>query len=176
MPRGKRNNPNLPTFQQEDGEQVRKILSSMLPEWLQEDDKQLDTRNPEQVKRKITEYFISCQQNGLRPMLVGMLSVLGIKYKDYANNTAELKRVTSDESIEIIKKGHKFIASYLEQIATTGHLNPPVAIFLMKNYIGLTDVQSIELTPKQDITATQTAEQIAESIPLEIEQNDDTQP
>ena len=171
VPRGKRNNPNLPPIQSESNERATQVLSALLPMWL--DSQNIDTRDAEQVTQAITQYFITCSNNGLRPMLTGLLAYMGIKYRDYANNTAVYKRQTSDESRDVIKKGHAFISAYLEQISVSGHLNPPVAIFLMKNYTGLTDEQKIEISPKADLSATQTAEQIEQSIPLEIEQTDD---
>lgn len=172
MPRGKRNNPNLPNVvQPEDGQKAGKILVDMLPMLdigLDEDRKPLAyTDDQRELINGITAYFKLCAAKGLRPGIIGLCGCIGLSYREYRSERDGLTHHISNENLRVIKRAHSFIEQYIEQCGANGLLNPATLIFWQKNYTGLSDNQDITITPKTDITATKTLDQLERDIPID---------
>lgn len=172
MPRGKRNNPNLPSIAQpEDGQKAGKILVDMLPMLdigLDEGRKPLAyTDNPKELIDGITAYFKLCASKGLRPGIIGLCGCIGLTYREYKNEREGNTHHISNTNKAIIKKAHSFVEQFIEQCGANGLLNPATLIFWQKNFSNLSDSQDVTITPKADITATKTLDQLERDIPID---------
>lgn len=96
----------------------------------------------EALKQRINDYFCWCRDCGVRPGVEGISTALGIHRSTFYRWS---KGIDCDqERFEIVRSAKGLIDTYLEICATSGKLNPPVAIFLMKNYLGYEDSLTIE--------------------------------
>jgi len=166
MPKGspRKHLPQLQPF--EDTEKAMQIARVMFSP--DKTENSVDLKDAEQVEQAIQIYIDKCISDNLRPGIVGLCAAIGLTYREFKNELNGLSHKTSPECLSIIKKYRSLINAYMEQCASQGVLNPVLAIFWQKNYVGLTDTQAVELIPKTDMAATQTLEQIEESIPLDI--------
>jgi hypothetical protein len=73
--------------------------------------------------------------------------------------------------MDMIKKALATLSQMREQYGATGKLNPVTLIFWQKNYDGLTDVQQIEVSAKDQNAAEQTPEQIAAALEADVIQD-----
>lgn len=94
---------------------------------------------PEIMKQKIDEYFVSCNENGKVPTVIGLCNFLDIdratliRYEDY-----------SDEFCNVIKKAKAEIEDAYVQTAIMSK-NPAGVIFILKNHFGYVDKQEIDM-------------------------------
>lgn len=162
---------NLPTNKPpfEDKATAGKILADMLPMF----ELKTDTSKPPAysdaglLTAAITTYFRHCSAKGLRPGIIGLCAAVDIDYKTYKAAYTGMTHVISSECLAILQKAHRFIDSYTEQTAAAGVLNPVLAIFWEKNFTGLSDSQDITISPRADITATKTLDQLERDIPID---------
>ena len=164
---------NLPTNKPpfEDKATAGKILADMLPmfELKTDTSKPPAYTNAELLTAAITTYFRHCSSKGLRPGIIGLCAAVDIDYKTYKAAYTGMTHVISNECLSILQKAHRFIDSYTEQTAAAGVLNPVLAIFWEKNFTGLSDSQDITISPRADITATKTLDQLEKDIPDDTE-------
>ena len=117
----------------------------------------IDIDSDDAVQERITEYFTYCIDSDIRPGVEGMAMALGVNRRTLwdweMGNTRNNSVVRSD----IIRKGKQFLALYLENLASTGKINPVTWIFMMKNHFGYKDIQEHTFTP---------ASALGEQIPL----------
>lgn len=162
---------NLPTNKPpfEDKATAGKILADMLPmlELKAISDKPPAYTDKELLLSAVTDYFRHCSEKGLRPGIIGLCAAVDIDYKTYKSVLLGVSHAISHDCIEILQKAHRFIDSYTEQTAAAGVLNPVLAIFWEKNFTGLSDSQDITISPRADITATKTLDQLEQDIPID---------
>lgn len=79
----------------------------------------------------------------------------------------------SSSTIDLIKKAKVALSTYREMLGSTGKINPVTLIFWQKNYDGLEDKQTMEITPRQGLEADQTPEEISrqleQDIPIDVD-------
>lgn len=129
----------------------------------------IDLHNAEEVSKAIQGYFERCAARGLRPGNLGLYAALGMtkqEVSDVIRGTNKSK--ASPATIDLLKKAKAVLSEYREQLGAQGKLNPVTMIFWQKNYDGLTDTQSIEISANTGPAAVLTPEEIAQQIEKDI--------
>jgi len=126
-----------------------------------------DINNPEEVYTAIAEYFRSCIERGLRPGNMGLYARLG-KSRQEINNIIHGRTKINPAANDMIKKALATLSQMREQYGATGKLNPVTLIFWQKNYDGLTDTQTIEVSARDTSAAEQTPEEIAAALEADV--------
>lgn len=128
-----------------------------------------DLHDPQQVRDAIINYFTSCQRNHTRPGNLGLYAALGMSRQDFNNViTGKSKSKVSPDCIDMLKRASRSIGAYRENLALNGKINPVTYIFMGKNYDGLQDQTTLEVTTSQGPTAQRTPEEIARQIEQDI--------
>lgn len=116
---------------------VQEIVSSL---------KQLHDRGKpttdEEIKQRIDEYFLFCQQSSLRPGIESLCMALHISRTTLFNWNNGTN--CSQKCQEYIQSAKAFIGAFIEQAMLGGRISPPSGIFLMKNWLSYKDSISIE--------------------------------
>lgn len=128
----------------------------------------IDISDPEQVKERIGMYFDYCVKNDRRPQVVGLCNWLGIN----RNTLNEWKNgeVRSSTHGDIIKKAYSIMEEMWTDFMLYNKVNPPVGIFLSKNWFNYKDVADVVVTPNnpmQGLDAEQARKRLEEAIPDE---------
>ena len=138
---------NYPQGQLEDMEpsSVQEIVTS-----LKELHDQGRPRTDEEVKKRIDDFFTFCQTSSIRPGIETLCCALSISRTTlFKWNNGDC---CSPKCQEYIQSAKAFIGAFIEQAMLGGKINPPVGIFLAKNWLGYKDTVSIEEnTPKTDV-------------------------
>lgn len=101
----------------------------------------------ESVKTRVREYFELCDKRGLRPSNLGLYASLNLTRQDVSDVLRERnKSKVSPGAIDIIQKAKLALSMYREQLALSGKVSPPIAIFWSKNFDGMQDVAQVEVT------------------------------
>lgn len=133
----------------------------------------VDLRNSEEVSAAIDGYFKDCISRGLRPGNLGLYAVLGLSKQEVSNELRGVTHKLSSSTIDLIKKAKVALSTYREMLGSTGKINPVTLIFWQKNYDGLEDKQTMEITPQKDLEADRTPEeiekQIEQDIPIDVD-------
>lgn len=128
----------------------------------------IDISDPEQVKKRIGEYFQHCADNDRKPQIVGMCNWLGISRNTlHTWTTGEYRNNTHSD---VIKKAVNFIEEMWADYMLNGKLNPASGIFLAKNWYGYKDVADVVVTPNnplQEMDAEQARKRITDAIPMD---------
>jgi len=109
----------------------------------------IDISDPEQVKNRITEYFIYCEKNDRKPQLVGMANWLGVSRETL--NTWKRGEYRSETHSDIIKKAVDVLEEIWADYMQNGKINPASGIFLGKNFFGYRDEQQVVITPNNPL-------------------------
>lgn len=129
----------------------------------------VDLHDPEAVASAIDGYFKNCMKRGLRPGNLGLYASLGLSKQDVSDAIrGRNKSKLSSASIDLLKKAKVALSTYREMLGSTGKINPVTLIFWQKNYDGLEDKQTMEITPRKDLEADRTPDEIAKQIEADI--------
>ena len=111
----------------------------------------IDVSDPEQVKERIGLYFDYCSKNDRRPQVVGLCNWLGIN-RDTLNQwkNGEYRK---DTHTDIIKKAYSIMEEMWTDFMLYNKVNPPVGIFLSKNWFNYKDVADVVVTPNNPYQA-----------------------
>lgn len=107
----------------------------------------IDLDDAGQVEERIGWYFGHCAEKGIKPSVAGLALALGIDRKslyDWGN-----RRRNGSAQADLIKRARDAIICATEFYAQDGKINPAIAIFLLKNHGGYTDVQQLTVEAKQ---------------------------
>ena len=120
----------------------------------------------EQVKERIGMYFEHCAKNDRKPQIVGMCNWLGIN----RNTLNEWKNgeVRNSTHGDIIKKAYSIMEEMWTDFMIYNKVNPPVGIFLSKNWYGYKDVADVVVTPNnpmQGLDADTARQRLMDAIP-----------
>lgn len=157
----KRNRPDLANFGAENTEPgdnsryLRYAMASLdLPP--------IDISDPEQVKRRIYDYFEYCVENDRKPNKIGMANWLGVDATTV--NSWEREEYRALTHSPVIKKAvsilHELWADYMQN----GKVNPASGIFLGKNMFGYKDTQDVVVTPQTPLGDYQSPEELQKRI------------
>lgn len=154
-------------FGAEPGENAR-FIRFALASW---DLPPIDISDPEQVKKRIGEYFQHCADNDRKPQIVGMCNWLGISRNTlHTWTTGEYRNASHSD---IIKKAVNFIEEMWADYMLSGKLNPASGIFLAKNWYGYKDIADVVVTPNnplQDLDAETAQKRLLDAVPDEDEE------
>ena len=133
-----------------------------------------DLHNPEEVRQAILNYFESCDRHGVRPANLGFYAAMGLSKQDYNNIiTGKSKSKASPACIDLMQKTHRILSSYREALAMSGKVNPVTAIFWSKNFDGMQDQTTLNISadpgPAARMTPEEVARQIEKDIPIDAE-------
>lgn len=103
----------------------------------------IDISDPQQVEKRIYEYFQFCIDNDRKPNMIGMANWIGINH-DTLNSwkRGEYRRATHSALIE---KSVMILEELWADYMQNGKMNPASGIFLAKNMFGYRDV--IDIAP-----------------------------
>ncbi len=144
----KRNRPDLANFGQENvepGDNARYLrwarLSLSLPP--------IDISDAKQVEQRINEYFTACEDNDMKPNMVGMANWLGVSRETV--NTWKRGEYRSNTHSDVIRKAVDILESLWVDYMQNGKINPASGIFLAKNMFQYKDTQDVVLTPNSPL-------------------------
>lgn len=159
---------NLPTFPK-----------NKVSQWLREDNvkafnkilldkafmKHFSLTEPEVLRRELKGYFECCYSHDIVPTISSMSVWLGVNKDTIYSNIANKTRVA-----DVLSQAVDFCHSVNENGAISGNINTVLYMFLSKNYYGMKDNSTLNLTTGiQDATVnnTNTMKVIQEQIALE---------
>ncbi|MDE7177065.1 MAG: DNA-packaging protein [Lachnospiraceae bacterium] len=96
----------------------------------------------EEIKQRIDEYFLLCQQSSIRPGIESLCLSLHISRTTLFNWNNGTN--CSAKCQEYVQSAKAFIGAFIEQAMLGGKISPPSGIFLMKNWLSYKDAVSIE--------------------------------
>lgn len=141
----KRNRPDLANFGAENAEpgDNSRFLRHAMVSW---DMPPVDISDPEQVKNRITDYFVYCADNDRKPNMIGMANWLGV---DRATvNSWKTGEYRASTHLPVVKKAVDIMEELWVDYMLNGKVNPASGIFLGKNMFGYKDTQDVVVTPK----------------------------
>ena len=157
----KRNRPDLAKFGEENvkpgdnSRYLRYALASLdLPP--------IDISDPEQVKKRIYEYFQFCIENDRKPNMVGMANWIGIEPETL--RTWKNGQYRSSTHSGMIKKAIMILEEMWVDYMQNGKINPASGIFLAKTMFGYRDVIDIAPTTAPPLGDTPDQKQLEERI------------
>lgn len=134
---------------------------------------EVDLNDSAAVADAIDGYFRDCIARGLRPGNLGLYAVLGLTKQDVSNAIRGYSKRLSPTTIDLLKKAKVALSTYREMLGSTGKINPVTLIFWQKNYDGLEDRQTMEITPKQgqepEMSPEEVRQQLEQDIPIDTE-------
>jgi len=128
----------------------------------------IDISDPEQVQKRLGDYFTYCAENDRRPQIVGMCNWLGINRQTL--NEWKNGDVRSATHGDIVKKAYEIMEEMWTDYMQYGKISPPTAIFLAKNWFNYKDVADVVVTPNNPMSGldTETArKRLIEGVPQE---------
>lgn len=127
----------------------------------------IDLDNPEEVRRRLSEYFAIQAKHDIKPTVAGMAMVLGMDRKtllaivhDYPTGSTGYKSALPKSVTELIKNAYFLLENLWENYMGAGKLNPVTGIFLGKNNYGYQDKTEYVVTPNQQNDSDYSPEEI----------------
>ena len=107
----------------------------------------IDTKNIEQLEKRIIDYFSVCAEDDMKPSVSGLALALGTDRR----RLWEWRETETDVRSDTIKKAYQMLNLLMEEYMQNGKINPVSGIFLMKNNFGYSDKQEFVLTPNNPL-------------------------
>ena len=123
----------------------------------------IDLKDPEQIRKRCSEYFEFCIKNDTRPTVSGLcLSLKCVRQRlwEWAND--------DDERGRVVKAAKDIINSLVETWAVSGRMSPPVAIFWSKNLLGYNDEVTLTAVDNRTLRAERSPAELAKLIEEDI--------
>lgn len=116
----------------------------------------IDVMVPEEIEKRVSEYFLFCEQKGLKPAVESLCLALGVHRSRF-----NAWRQQGGYRGEIMNKAAQMIAAITEDSGLNGGMNPAAYCFTMKNHFGYSDitevrtqqVETMQLPSKEEIIA-----------------------
>ena len=108
----------------------------------------IDLDDADQVEERISWYFGHCSEKAIKPSVAGLALALGVDRRRLYEWDKGISRNGSRQQ-DLIKRARDAIICATEFYAQDGKMNPAIAIFLLKNHGGYTDVQQLTVEAKQ---------------------------
>lgn len=108
----------------------------------------IDLDDAKQVEERIGWYFGHCAEKAIKPSVAGLALALGIDRRRLYEWDKGISRNGSRQQ-DLIKRARDAIICATEVYAQDGKMNPAIAIFLLKNHGGYTNVQQLTVEAKQ---------------------------
>lgn len=100
---------------------------------------------PEEAKKRISEYFKFCQRADRKPSVEGLALALGT-----TRQNLWLWEQSDVEMGEIIGRAKTLINAMLTDFAMNSKISPVFGIWLQKNHFGYSETKQIEIIPPQE--------------------------
>ena len=139
--KGKYNLPNNQPLNAEPGDNTKYVAHAMQVMSMPP----IDTRDPEQVRKRIADYFVLCTENDMKPSVKGFLNALKIGRTTLWEWKQGNFRAGTHQAI--ILEAYDMLEALWEDYMQNGKINPVSGIFLGKNNFGYQDKQDIVVTP-----------------------------
>ena len=162
-----RNRPDLANFGEEHtepGDNARYLRYAMASLSLPP----IDISDPEQVQKRIMEYFDYCVQNDRKPNIKGLGNWLGVDATTV--NSWRRGEYRAETHSPVIKKAVDILEEMWWDYGQNGRCNPAAWIFIGKNAFGMRDEQQVVITPNnplQDLSADDARKRLVDAIPDE---------
>lgn len=157
----KRKSPPRPQQQvQTDPGDNAKYLAHSMKMW---DWQKPDMGDANAVQQRVTDYFMLCNADDMKPTVTGMALAFGVDRKTIWRwvNGIEAGHLTA-ESRNTLKKAYSILEAQMENYMQYGKINPVSGIFLMKNNMGYEDKTEMVITPKSPIGEADDTQALAE--------------
>ena len=124
------------------------------------------------VENRVFEYFTICEDNDMKPSVVGLAVALGCS-RDYLWKLRTGAKGKNPDVVDTLKRAVELLDLQMVDYMQNGKINPVSGIFLMKNNFGYADKQEVVVTPnnplegEKDVAALE--EQYQASVPVEAE-------
>lgn len=119
----------------------------------------------EEIKQRIDDYFLFCQNSSIRPGIESLALALHVSRQSIFNWANGIN--CSKACQEYIQTAKAFISAYIEQAMLSGKISPPSGIFLAKNWLGYKDTLSIEENlPKEENKRVLTVQELSQQMGL----------
>ena len=111
----------------------------------------VDLQKPEQVQKRVFEYFQLCADHDMKPGVTAVGLALGLdRRRLWELNVDDARQMrVPQETKDIIKGVYTSLELLWESYMQNGKINPVSGIFLGKNNFGYKDQQEYVLTPNQ---------------------------
>lgn len=105
----------------------------------------IDISDPEQVQKRIADYFMFCVENDRKPNIKGLGNWIGVDATTV--NSWKRGEYRSSTHTPLIKKAVDILEELWLDYMMNGKVNPGSGIFIGKNLFGYKDVQDVTLSP-----------------------------
>lgn len=132
----------------------------------------VDMSDEKQVESRVFEYFEICQEEDMKPSVVGLAIALGVS-RDYLWKVRTGNKGKNPAVVDTLKTAVELLDAQMVDYMQNGKINPVSGIFLMKNNFGYADKQEVVVTPNnpldgdKDVAALE--EQYKASVPIDTE-------
>lgn len=154
-----RNRPDLAKFGEENtlpGDNTRYLRFARVPLSLPP----IDISDQKQVAARIDQYFDACEENDMKPNMVGMANWLGVS-RDTVNKWKR-GETRGETHSDVIRKAVDILESLWVDYMQNGKINPASGIFLAKNMFQYKDVQDVVVQPNSPIGDVAEQKQLAD--------------
>lgn len=128
-------------------------------------------QNETELRQRINDFFSFCAEHNLRPGIESLSLALGVSRVSFWQ-WCRSDSNKSHEWVELCRTAKQLIISFTEQAAISGHISPPVGIFLLKNLASYRDTISFEDISSDDAEMTsETSYEIAKKMGLILSDN-----
>ena len=110
-------------------------------------DQPLDKKNPEDIAKRINDYFRLCGQNDMKPSVAGLALAFGISRIGLYRWVTGEYHVLTTEGRQYLERAYQMLNAQMEDYMQNGKINPIAGIFLMKNNMGYEDKKDINVVP-----------------------------
>lgn len=107
----------------------------------------IDTDDADQVSERIHRYHCFCNEQDMKPSVVGMALALGTDRITLWKWEHGIESNKPQEVRSMIRKGREINEMMMVQLLQNGRMNPATAIFLLKNDHGYKDQQDVVISP-----------------------------
>jgi len=108
----------------------------------------VDVNDFEDVKKRTVEYIRRCVELNRRPAIAAYALYLGLDRRTLTSYVSGLSKAIDSRSLSTIKYVYSLVDASMEQQMTNGDMNVVAGIFLMRNNLGYTNVDTLEIVPK----------------------------
>lgn len=116
----------------------------------------IDIKNPEQIAKRVTEYFTICAEDDMKPSVAGLAVAIGTDRR----RLWEWANTEKSDRTDVIKKAYALLDLQINNYMMNGKINPVSGIFLMKNHFGYADKQEVVVTPNNPLGEQKTTEEL----------------
>ena len=108
----------------------------------------VDVYDFEDVKKRTVEYIDRCRSLDRRPAIAAYALYLGIDRRTLNAYIHGQSKAIDSRSLSLIKYVYSMVDASMEQQMSDGDMNVVAGIFLMRNNLGYTNVDTVEIVPK----------------------------